>query len=621
MKRKEVKRNIKLSSKLLLAALLLFNLACQKEDDFVRESEGQTVDKFQYPDLKASVQPSSKPMSVNDLLGLRRDVKMRKGVNNLDVAYWDLANDYELWSGILASDSRISIGIKPPNIELKDDDPVLFNDKEQMQYARDYTLNYIISSLRKKNPKSKISKETLKFQKFKNLPIIRLNLNDYEVISKVRQLPSVRYIEPTYDFKGQSKVKSAGCRSDQYLRDQLEHEEVSFDGGSYLIPWQQKAHHIPDAWTISRGKGITVGIIDTGVSDEQPLLGSLFNTYLPSRTMTKTATGGWSDTDDDCSHGTTLAGQIAGPINNKRAIIGIAHQANLFCVIAANNVTINTNKEVSRVVEALELLADSQAKIISISMGRINRRRTLKDAINLAYDHQKLIVAAAGTAVAVYPARYPNVIAATGTRYDPSNPTNLSKAGITNVTGKHVDFAVYLKRTDNDHWALGMNMEGYDVRKAKGSSSAAATVSGIAALVWSAEPYLTRDQVKDILIKASSNKYRDSNFGWGAINAKKAVELAVEYLDKPLSVSISGIDTVNSSGNYTWSANVAHAEGSVSYKWYWNGSLVSTSPTYTRYILTGAGYRFEQLKLEVSSLDENTMVTNYITVVCPGCPL
>jgi serine protease len=63
-----------------------------------------------------------------------------------------------------------------------------------------------------------------------------------------------------------------------------------------------------------------------------------------------------------------------------------------------------------------------------------------------------------------------------------------------------------------------------------GSSVATSTAAGIAALVYSVKPALTRAQVVDIL-KRTSQFYpnRNSNKGFGNLNAAGAVALAVTY--------------------------------------------------------------------------------------------
>ena len=61
-----------------------------------------------------------------------------------------------------------------------------------------------------------------------------------------------------------------------------------------------------------------------------------------------------------------------------------------------------------------------------------------------------------------------------------------------------------------------------------GSSAATATSAGIAALVWSANPSLTRDEVRSIL-RQTAQYYPNKNGdrGYGLMNASAAVQQAI----------------------------------------------------------------------------------------------
>jgi subtilisin family serine protease len=400
----------------------------------------------------------------------------------------------------------------------------------------------------------------------------------------------------------------------------LEHDEVAFDGGAYLVSWNQIAHNVPEAWEISRGRGVTVGVIDTGVSNNQTLLGDLFNRYHVGKRITKGFTHSEHNSPNDtCGHGTTICGQIAGPLNRERAIVGIAYEANLYSIKVGNGVLLSEQKRINAVVEAMRIFSNNpQVKIINISMGSLTSKGKIKDAVNQAYARQKLIVAAAGYKIGsvvrgTYPARYDNVLAATGSLFDAANPNNLESFSDGNPTGRFVDFAAYLRRRVDDDSALGMNRAGFQVRRARGSSSAAANVAGIAALVWSARPQLNRDQVRRILIDAASNRNGISNqFGWGIIDARRAVELAVDF-NIPMSVQLNGPREITSSGTQRWTTSVRNAEGSISYRWFWNGQQVSTSSSYSRYVAVSGGITQNRLRLEVTtSTGQNVSFTEII---------
>jgi subtilisin family serine protease len=92
--------------------------------------------------------------------------------------------------------------------------------------------------------------------------------------------------------------------------------------------------------------------------------------------------------------------------------------------------------------------------------------------------------------------------------------------------GSETDFTVVMERGSNtDRHPLTLAMRGDAPATVGGSSVATATTAGMAALVWSRFPTLTRDQVLNRLILASSNyPTKSSRLGWGNINAALATQ-------------------------------------------------------------------------------------------------
>lgn len=133
-------------------------------------------------------------------------------------------------------------------------------------------------------------------------------------------------------------------------------------------------------------------------------------------------------------------------------------------------------------------------------------------------------------------------------------------------------------------------------------SSSAALVSGIGALAWEQDPSLTRNEVINILKNAASIYHpygtRDSQYGWGVVDAERAVMLAKYGF---LNATISGPSNVNTLGTKYWTADVTNAGGNIYYAWYWDGQYVGLGQTYGRAFNTitrGTSY----LKLLVTTL-------------------
>ena len=97
--------------------------------------------------------------------------------------------------------------------------------------------------------------------------------------------------------------------------------------------------------------------------------------------------------------------------------------------------------------------------------------------------------------------------------------------------GSEVDFTIPMERFSNtDRNTLSLAASGNSPSYVGGSSSATATAAGIAALVWSARPALTRDQVY-LSLRNTSQFYPsiNSSKGYGNLNAAAAVNAGLTY--------------------------------------------------------------------------------------------
>ncbi|VUD69327.1 Thermitase [Thalassocella blandensis] len=311
-------------------------------------------------------------------------------------------------------------------------------------------------------------------------------------------------------------------------------------GYNSKLSWHLDMQHVPRAWTVSQGQGVTIGQIDTGVFEDQNLLtGSLFyfgefsgNRRIIRKDFSGTLSiGGWG-------HGTGVAGVMVAPVNNVGALTGVAYKSSLVTYRANELPALLSNASVKKFSAALKAMADrSDVRIINISMGKLKKKDRMLDAIEYAYNKGKLIFASTGYLTGeeggVYPAKFNGFVqAVTGVQYRESDPNgfDLRIAG-SNPYGSYVDFAGYVFRASDGACALVLDKKGYAPKSGIGSSYAAATTSGIAALVWSANPELTREEVVSILRRSGSYASSPSqDFGYGVIDAEKAVRLAVDAL-------------------------------------------------------------------------------------------
>lgn len=164
-----------------------------------------------------------------------------------------------------------------------------------------------------------------------------------------------------------------------------------------------------------------------------------------------------------------------------------------------------------------------------MSIGTPFSSSVLKDGVDYAYANGKMIFAAAGTSYTwtswtgvIYPAAYNSCIAVTGIKENGSTCSNCHD-------GSAVRFTIVMERnTDSDRNTLSLAPLNASPTYVGGSSCATATAAGIAALVWSARPTMTREQVYNSL-KYTSQYYpfMDTEQGYGKLNAYAAVNYAI----------------------------------------------------------------------------------------------
>lgn len=155
------------------------------------------------------------------------------------------------------------------------------------------------------------------------------------------------------------------------------------------------------AWNLNyNGKGVKIGIIDTGVDTAHKDLNVAGGkSFIEGRTSYR----------DNNGHGTHVAG-IIGALDNKIGMIGVAPKSELYALKALDN---DGTGYVSDVIEAINWCIDKKMDIINLSMGINEDIFYLEDAVNRAAAAGIVVVAAAGNEgknKINYPAHYPSVI-------------------------------------------------------------------------------------------------------------------------------------------------------------------------------------------------------------------
>ncbi|PHI19124.1 protease [Lewinellaceae bacterium SD302] len=450
---------------------------------------------------------------------------------------WNEADPFLVYSAMTHNQQEAALGYQPAGFA---DVDTRIHEIEVTKGAwlatRNALIERIISETARLTGETLTEEDLLAAPEDGVLPILEVKINHPELVKILRELPEVRYLEPSgYEPAEVSLRSDSGCSNDpDYGISSADYTNVS--PGS-KIPWNFYNANIPQAWNVSRGDNVGVCIIDTGISGSQSRLNGTFssgNSTGRYRNKYGTYVSSWwpwaspDGPNDQCGHGTQMAGLATAPRVSGGSSIGVAYQADLISVRGTSDVIVNSSREKNGVKDALVLAGNrSDVNIISMSIGDVFYSGTVNDGINFAYNKGKLIFAAAGTSLSwtswwgvIFPANRWNTVAVTGVR----DGSSLQRCN-TCHDGSEVDFVAVMQRASNsDRTSLTLAMSGNQPSYVGGSSAATATTAGIAALVWGTNLGQSRSQVLNRMKNAASiYPARDGNFGWGIVDAYAAV--------------------------------------------------------------------------------------------------
>ncbi|MFD9081543.1 type VII secretion-associated serine protease mycosin [Streptomyces erythrochromogenes] len=277
--------------------------------------------------------------------------------------------------------------------------------------------------------------------------------------------------------------------------------------------WHLDTMKVDEIWKNSTGKGVTVAVIDDGVREIPELAGQL----VPGKRFTPKGDDGPTDQG---SHGTTMAALIAGTGRHPTGdgAYGLAPGVKILPILVDNN-----EKRTPTWVAAIRYAADSDAKVINMSIGidgTPEDDRPRAEAVQYALSKGKLIFAAVGnygdsTNELAYPAGTPGVVGV-GSVDATGEPAKESQHG------PQVDMAAF--GTEIVTACAGKT----GVCKSSGTSDASALASASAALLWSAHPDWTNNQVLRVLLNTAAKPVdgtqRNDYVGYGMVRPKVALQ-------------------------------------------------------------------------------------------------
>jgi len=268
----------------------------------------------------------------------------------------------------------------------------------------------------------------------------------------------------------------------------------------------------PAAWSTTTGSPtVTIAILDTGLdATHADLVGNVvagWNAFDNS-----------SDTRDVLGHGTLVAGTAAARGNNGTGVCSVAWNCKIMPVRVSD---IEGYGYASVMADGLVWAADHGARVANISYAMSNNI-CLQAGAEYFRNRGGVISVAAGNSAYFDPnPDDPYVLTVTATNSsdvlcpwsNTGNSLDLAAPGVTFST---------------------VNGGGYS--DVAGTSIAAPVVAGVAALLLSVNPQLAANDVQDILKQSADDLGAagwDTQYGWGRVNAARAVSMALPPGDDP----------------------------------------------------------------------------------------
>ena len=406
--------------------------------------------------------------------------------------------------------------------------------------------------------------------------------NQLRLIQELHESGLLQWGEP--DFKMELKKMSDPMYPDQWHLNNTGGNDL---GGSPLV--NDLDIDAPEAWSIAPdASNVTVAVIDDGMEAHED-----FETLLPGYTP---ANNGDGTPDSNGDHGQACGGLI-GALHNNIGVRGVAPGVRMFSI---NIFAANTSN--ADVADGINWAVNNGADVLSNSWG-FSSCTTNISSITAAFNNAAtngrgglgcIILVASGNdfgSCVSYPADLPSVTAVGGISGDGqrSNYSNYGPAldivAPTNdaiLSGSSIIGFNYGMVTTDREGSSGYNSSNYDTNFG-GTSAATPVAAGVAALVLSVNPSLTKAEVENILYTTADDEGPsgfDNEYGHGRINAYQAVLAAGGTSDTtPPSVptALASSNIASTSFDISWTASTDD-NAVTGYNIYLNGSNIGTSP-------------------------------------------
>jgi len=321
----------------------------------------------------------------------------------------------------------------------------------------------------------------------------------------------------------------------QRLANSPEVEFVERDG-LYYAAWTPNDPKYPAQWNLrmvgmeaawqqgAAGRGVTVAVIDTGVSPV-PDLGQV--DWTPGYDFVSDD----EDAADEHGHGTHVAGTVAQSTDNARGVAGVAFEAR---IMPLRVLDASGRGQTGDIADAIRFAVDHGADVINMSLGGGGRSSILADAVAYAVRNGVVVVAAAGNESSPrvsYPAAYDGAVGV-------SAVDALGQPAFYSNWGAEVDLAGPGGATRHDRNGDGL-LDGImqntivpgrpgadDYPLFMGTSMAAPHIAGAAAVLIGAgvtDPRQVEALLQGTARRAADGKARDDRLGHGLVDVPAAL--------------------------------------------------------------------------------------------------
>ena len=382
---------------------------------------------------------------------------------------------------------------------------------------------------------------------------------------------SPKQLQPTTESPKQSSIREVVNKEHVY------YPLLTANDPGYASDWAIQKVNAPAAWNISTGNGQTVvAVIDTGFALDHEDLKNNWYMNNGETGLTKEGDSCWTgaaqdkqtnNCDDDgngyiddwrgwnfssgdnnpmagrvnpngaaVTHGTETAGLVGATGNNNLGIATINWNTKIMPLQALSD---NGPGYTSDIIAAIYYAVDNGANVISMSLGGSEFDQDLVDATNYAYEHNVVVIAAAGNCGTGTEQGCSGLPA--GSMSYPALNNHVISVGATTSSDQRASFSSYGADLDvvapgsgsiNSPIWTASNSTSLYASYLNGTSFAAPQVASLASLIKSIRPDSSVDDIT-ALILATATKPSVMNgalytneFGHGIINANTALTIA-----------------------------------------------------------------------------------------------